>query len=199
MSRLRKLFLMDEHTCPWWFVHSFDNPLRRLAQDPHAILAGLVGEGQTVVDVGCGAGYFTLPLAEMVGVEGRVLAMDLQQEMLDMARRRAKRRGVNDNIEFRRCDPNRLGLREAVDFALAFWMVHEVSDPRALLLEIKAHLKPEGALLVVEPKVHVTPSCFEATASLARAIGFRVAPGPKVFFSRAILCSTSASSPGREG
>jgi ubiquinone/menaquinone biosynthesis C-methylase UbiE len=149
-----------------------------------------------VVDVGCGAGYFTLPLAEIVGGEGRVLALDIQEEMLAIARRRAERRGMDANIEFRRCDPHRLGLKEPMDFVLAFWMAHEVSDPRGFLQEIKGHLKPDGALLIVEPKVHVPRHRFEDTADLARAAGFQVDPGPRVFFSRTIVCSASTSPPG---
>jgi ubiquinone/menaquinone biosynthesis C-methylase UbiE len=189
MSRFRRLLLMDEHTCPWWFVYSFDNPLRRLVQNPRATLAGFVKGGQTVVDVGCGAGYFSLALAEIVGPEGKVLALDIQDQMLAISRRRAERRGLGRRIEFRLCAPDGLGLTDPVDLVLAFWMVHEVSDQKAFLNEIRGFLKPEGALLIVEPKVHVPEHRFQSTVDLARTTGFDVAPGPKVFFSRSIVCS----------
>ena len=82
MSRLRRLFLMDEHTCPWWLGYSFDNPLRRIIHNPARMLGTMVEEGQTVVDIGCGLGFFTLALAQMVGAHGKVIALDIQSEML---------------------------------------------------------------------------------------------------------------------
>ena len=193
MSRLRKLLLMDEHTCPWWFAYTFDNPLRRLVQNPTAILGDFVKEGQTVVDVGCGAGYFSLALASMVGAGGKVIAIDVQRRILDRARSRAKRRELDRIIEFRLCEPDGLGLDETVDFVLAFWMVHEVSDQKAFLDEVRTSLRPSGLLLLVEPKVHVPAPRFEETVDLARMGGFEVVPGPKVWFSRSVACSPSAS------
>lgn len=181
---------MDEHTCPWWFVYSFDNPIRRLVHDPVPLLGGLVGEGQTAVDLGCGAGYFTLPLAQIVGPEGRVIALDVQPRMLKTAERRARRRRLDDRVDFRLCHADRLRLVETVDFVLAFWVVHEVAMPEAFLREIRAALKPGGRFLVVEPKVHVPRHRFDATMALARRSGFQVVPGPKIRFSRSILCST---------
>lgn len=187
---------MDEHTCPWWFSYTFDNPLRRLVHDPNAILRGLVREGQTVVDVGCGAGYFSLALASMVGAGGKVIALDIQRQMLNRARRRAKRLSLDHTIEFRLCEPDGLGLDEAVDFVLAFWMVHEVSDQKAFLDEVRTSLKPSGVLLIVEPKMHVPAPRFQEEVDLARMSGFEVAPGPKVRFSRSVACSPSVSAPG---
>ncbi len=191
MSRLRRLLLMDEHTCPWWFVLSFDNPLRRLVQRPRTILRDLVKEGDSVVDVGCGAGYFSLGLAQLVGAEGEVIALDIQPEMLNLARLRAKRRGLDSRIEFRLCEPENLGLENPVDFVLGFWMVHEVPDQLRLLSEIMSSLKPSGRFLLVEPKVHVPARRFARTVELAKSVGFDLIPGPKVWFSRSIVCSGS--------
>lgn len=196
MSRLRKLLLMDAHTCPWWLGYTFDNPIRRVVHNPAIILGGLVEGGQTVVDVGCGLGYFSLALARIVGDRGRVIALDIQPEMLDRARARAKRQGVDGLIVFRLCEPDSLNLRDSVDFVLAFWMVHEVSNQEALLAEIRFALKPAGHLLLVEPKVHVTASRFEKTVEVARASGFEIVVGPQVRFSRSVVCSPSASISG---
>ena len=196
MRRLRRLLLMDEHTCPWWLGYTFDNPIRRAIHDPALILGGFVGEGQTVVDIGCGLGYFSLAMARMVGPRGRVIALDIQAEMLARARRRAERRGVDGLIDFRPCEPDRLGLAGPVDFVLAFWMVHEVRDPAAFLAEIRSALKPSGRLLVVEPKVHVPASRFAETVRAAQQAGFEVAERPRVRFSRSVLCSPSGSPGG---
>lgn len=190
MSRFRRLLLMDEHVCPPWLVHAFDNPIRRALQDPRTILDGLVEEGHAAVDLGCGAGYFSLALAEIVGAGGSVTAVDVQARMLEKARRRAARRGLDGRIDFRLCEPRRFGLEGPVDFVLAFWMLHEVPDPKAALEEILEALQPSGRLLVVEPRVHVPARRFDATVGLARASGFEVEPGPRVWLSRSIVCST---------
>ena len=74
---------MHGRVCPSWLAFVLNNPLRKLLQNPEKILKGLVQEGQTAVDLGCGPGFFTLPLARMVGESGRVIAVDLQSKMLD--------------------------------------------------------------------------------------------------------------------
>ena len=138
--------------CPWWLCPTFDNPLRRLIHNPNRILAGLVQPGQTALDLGCGMGYFSIPLARLVGSEGKVICVDLQEQMLAGVRRRAERTGVADRIRLHRAGTDGLGLTETVDFALAFWMLHEVPDQAAFLAEVRACLKPGSHLLIVEPR-----------------------------------------------
>ena len=189
MPRLLDALLGKPHTCPWWFCYTFDNPVRRLVHDPAVILAELVGPGDTVVDAGCGMGFFSLGLARLVGPGGRVLAIDLQEEMLRRAARRARRRRLADQIEFRRCTPDRLGLAETVDFVLAFWMAHEVGNQESFFTEIEGALRPGGHLLIAEPFGHVTAARFERTLEVACAAGLDVAPGPHVLFSRSAVCT----------
>ena len=185
---LKTLFLSGPHTCPWWLGYSFDNPLRRLIHDPAVIFHGLVGPGDTVVDIGCGLGYFSIALAKIVEPTGRVIGLDVQGQMISRARRRAERAGVADRITFRVCRPDRLELDESADFILAFWMLHEVAEPGRLLGEIHAALRPSGRLLIAEPRIHVPAQNFTATVDLASDSGFRVVTGPKVRLSRCVLC-----------
>jgi ubiquinone/menaquinone biosynthesis C-methylase UbiE len=180
---------MKPHTCPWWLAYTFDNPLRRLVHRPADLFHGLVREGDTVADLGCGLGYFSIALAELVGPTGNVIALDLQPEMVRRAAGRAERRGMRPRIDFRVCQPERLGLVEPVDFVLAFWMVHEVQSQRALLAEVHAALQPTGHLFIAEPKGHVSRRRFEATVERARAAGFGVSDGPRVRLSRAVVCT----------
>jgi len=77
VSLLRRALYLGPHTCPWWFGYTFDNPIRRLFHDPKAILGDYVAPGQTVVDIGCGLGYFSLALARLVGPGGRVIAVEV--------------------------------------------------------------------------------------------------------------------------
>lgn len=174
-------------TCPWWLLFTFDNPLRRLVHDPQKILAPYVQPGVTALDVGCGMGYFTLSLAQLVGPDGSVIAADLQQAMLDGLVRRARGSGLLERIQLVHSTAEKIGIEQPVDFALAFWMVHEVRQPESFLEEIYAALKPGGRLLVVEPKIHVRAPAFENTVCLAQKRGFSMVARPQVWGSRAVL------------
>lgn len=174
-------------TCPWWLIFTFDNPLRKLVHDPVKILSPFVKAGDTVLDVGCGMGYFSLGLAKLVGANGKVIAADLQPEMLAGLSKRAKRAGLESRIQPQLCSPDKIGVSESVDFALAFWMVHEVRQCEGFLREIFSLLKPDGKLLVVEPVIHVLGRDFEQTIALSQKIGFKLGDKPRVAASRAIL------------
>jgi ubiquinone/menaquinone biosynthesis C-methylase UbiE len=175
------------HVCPWWTIWTFDNPLRRLFHDPATMLGAWAGPGQTAVDIGCGAGYFTLGLARLVGEAGRVIAVDLQPQMLDRVRRRAERAGLAGRIRLHRCRADTLGLEEAADFVLAFWMAHEVPDPGGFFHEVRRLLKPGGRLLVTEPVFHVGSGAFAATLEHAAQAGLRLSARPEIRLSRAAL------------
>ena len=178
---------MKIRVCPWWLSCVLYNPLRRLLHNPDRILAGLVQPGQTVMDIGCGPGHFTLAMARLVGDTGRVIAVDLQPKMLDMVRRRAERTGFSQRIRLHQCAPDRLGVEAQVDFAFAFWMVHEVPDGLAFLRQVAALLKPGAHFLLVEPRLHVTLERFDRTVQLARAAGLQPCAEPGITLSRAVL------------
>lgn len=175
------------HTCPWWFIYAFDNPLRKRFQNPHKLLAPYVKAGDTVLDVGCGMGYFTLDLARLVGPEGKVIAADLQVEMLAGLRRRASRKGLLGRIRLQQSEPDQIGVKEPIDFALAFWMVHEVKQPDLFFSQIYALLNEGGVCLFAEPKIHVSESGFEHSVSVAVAAGFQLTGRPKISLSRAAV------------
>jgi 2-polyprenyl-3-methyl-5-hydroxy-6-metoxy-1,4-benzoquinol methylase len=178
---------MAEHVCPWWGGYFIDNSLRRLLHNPEKLLGPHVEPGMTVMDVGCGMGFFSIAMARMVGENGTVIAVDFQQQMLDVLRRRAAKAGVVDRIRFHKCEQDSLGIDVQADFALAFMMVHEVPDPRRLLAEIYGCLNPGGKLLVAEPKIHVRGPAFRQTMAAAEDVGFRVAQEPPVRWCRAVV------------
>lgn len=178
---------MGEQVCPWWGGYFIDNPLRRLLHDPKKIVGPYVKPGMTVMDIGCGMGFCSISMAKMVGDNGRVIAVDFQQKMLDVLRRRAEKAGVADRITTHKCEQDRLGIEAHADFALAFMMVHEVPDQPRLLAEIYACLKPGGKLLVAEPKIHVPGPAFKQTVATAEELGFRVAEEPPVRWCRAVV------------
>jgi len=178
------------HVCPVWVGYLLASPVRKLLQNPRKILAPHVTAGMQVLDVGCAMGFFSLPLARLVGPDGRVICVDLQQKMLDVLQRRARRKGLADRIETRPCGPDSLGIADLagrIDFALAFAVVHEVADASRLFSELNAALKPQGRLLLAEPKGHVSKNAFERTLAAAQACGFTAAESPKMFRSRAAV------------
>ncbi len=162
-------------------------PLRRLLHDPRRILAGLIAPGDTAVDYGCGPGFFTLPMAEMVGPDGLVVAVDLQAAMLERLRLRAERAGLAARIRLQQCSANAVGELPPADFALTFFMVHEVPDVSRFLGEVVAALKVGGRLLLVEPRGHVSAADFVATVASAGASGLRPLATPRVRGARTTL------------
>jgi ubiquinone/menaquinone biosynthesis C-methylase UbiE len=116
-----------------------------------------------------------------------VIAVDLQAEMLEGLRRRATRAGVASRIQLHQATPGGLGLGGPADFALAFWMVHEVPDRPRFLGELAALLRPGGRLLVAEPLLHVPRREVEHTFELAQAAGMELLGRPRVALSRAAL------------
>ncbi|OPY91929.1 MAG: Demethylrebeccamycin-D-glucose O-methyltransferase [Syntrophaceae bacterium PtaU1.Bin231] len=191
MSLLTKcrdgLLFRGRHVCPRWLCFTFDNVFRRLLHDPEALLAPYVREGDTVIDVGPGIGFFTIPLAERVGDSGTVIAVDIQQAMLDALRRRALRRGVSSRIVTHLATEASLGISAEADFILAFWMAHEVPDRKRFFAELRRLLKPQGIFLLAEPGIHVPASMFDRIVAAAVAAGFGVRSRPRIALSRAVV------------
>ena len=177
----------SDHVCPWWCCLTFDNFLRKLLQDPVAIVSKYIAPGDTVLDIGPGQGFFTVPMARMVGESGTVIAIDVQNAMLSRLMSRAEQRGVANRITPRLVKPDSLALDVQADFVLAFWMVHEVPDRNRLLKEMYDALKPGKSLLIAEPTVHVSGRRFRETVAEARGIGFTLVGEPDIFFSRSAL------------
>jgi len=172
---------------PSWMASLLATPLRRLVQPPEKILHGLVLPGQTVADLGAGPGFFTLPMARMVGATGRVLAVDLQAGMLEHLARRAEQAGVRDRIELVQATPTELHVTRPVQFALALYMVHEVPEVAGFMSQVAAMLAPGGRFLIVEPYFHVSRTKFAATVALAEAVGLREVARPRLLFSHAVV------------
>jgi len=178
---------VGEHVCPWWLAYSFDNPLRRALHRPGQLLGPYVSGGMTALDIGCGMGHFSLGLARLVGPEGRVVAVDLQPQMLEVVSRRAGRHGLASRVEVHRCQPYSLGLELRADFILSFWMAHEVTDLTRFMGEVFSLLREGGTYFLAEPRFHVSRARFEAISGVAIAAGFHVQASPSVRFSRAVV------------
>jgi len=186
---------MGHEVCPWWVAYLIDNPLRRLIHKPEAIFRNYVKPGDTVLDLGCGIGFAALPLAKIVGDQGRVIAVDLQQKMLAILQRRAVKAGLGSRIQTHRCEPGSIGIATPVDFAVAFWMVHEVPDSREFLAQVRCCLKPDARFLVTEPIPHVRERAFRETLDAAQAVGLVLREQPRIRGCRTALFSRSPAEP----
>jgi ubiquinone/menaquinone biosynthesis C-methylase UbiE len=181
---------MAEHLCPWWAGYFLANRLRRLLQNPYKILTPYIRPNMTVLDVGSAMGFFSLPLAEMVGPGGKVVCVDVQPKMLQVLRRRAAAAGLMERIETHVSTADSIGLQgrdETFDFALAFTMLHEVGNQANFLREIYRLLKPGAPLLLTEPIKHVSRPEFDRTVSLARQEGFVITAHPLIHLSHTAL------------
>ena len=184
--------------CPWWLCFTFDNPLRRFFHDPEAILGPFIHPGDDVIDIGCGMGYFTIPLAKFAGPKGHVTAIDIQEKMLAALRRRAERNGVSETVTTHLGGSGPIECHEKADFVLLFWMFHEVPDQHALLIEIRDLLKPDGRVLFVEPIVHVPKKSFLQTTRIATELGFILKESPRTRFSHSALLGFVGKGPRKD-
>ena len=176
-----------DHVCPITLAGTLDNRIRRWLQSPRRLLEPYVRERMAALDFGCGPGFFTLELARLVGSSGSVIAVDLQPAMLERVRVKAQGTDLAPRITLHQCQPNRIGLSTTVDFALAFYVLHELPDPAAFLTELRPLLTSHGQLFIVEPPFHVSKAAFEATIQCAHRAGFRLIARPRIRFNKAVL------------
>jgi ubiquinone/menaquinone biosynthesis C-methylase UbiE len=181
------------YVCPAEYASSLDNSLRKLVHNPRKLFEPYITKGMIVLDLGCGPGYFTTELARLVGEEGRVIAADLQQGMLEKVIRKIRGTYLEQRVYIHRCQDDKTGVSEKVDFVLAFWMVHEVPDQQKLFRELKSILNPNGRIWIIEPMIHVKERSFKKMIILAESAGFEIVERPKVCLSRTVILSVSSN------
>jgi len=177
----------NNRVCPVERAGSLDSRIRRWFQNPQKILRPYIVEGMTVLDVGCGPGFFSIDMAYMVGKAGRVIASDLQEGMLQKLRDKIKGTEVEKRITLHKCEENKIGITDHVDFVLLFYMVHEVPNKFSFFDEIATILKPNGQVLLVEPPFHVSKLAFEETIKNTRDAGFSDTEGPHILFHKTAI------------
>lgn len=143
----------------WWL----DRAGRDAEQKPEHVL-DVIGmhAGQTVADIGCGSGYFSLPMAKRVGPAGRVLATDLQPEMLALLAKKVDAAKVtNITPILATVDDAKLPL-DAIDIVLFVDVYHELTHPMVTMRQVRDSLRDGGKVVLVEyraedPKVDIRP------------------------------------------
>lgn len=138
-----------------------DRPQREEEEHSGTIVEALnLKEGEVVADVGAGSGYYTFRIAPKVGKTGKVLAVDIQDEMIKAIRERAAERKLT-NVEVIKGSENDPHLPEnTVDLVLMVDVYHELSYPFEVMARIRKALKPRGRMVFIEyrkedPKVRI--------------------------------------------
>jgi precorrin-6B methylase 2 len=128
-----------------------ERPEREREEQPRKLMEALkLKNGDVVADLGAGSGYFTFPMAQKVGPKGKVLAVDIQPEMLDIIRKRSKV-GKVKNVEPVLGEEKDPKLPEGeVDLILMVDVYHEFSFPFEMTEAMVKALKPGGRLVFVE-------------------------------------------------
>jgi len=160
--------------CPPWLDFFLENPIA-LSEAEKQIARAELKPGMNVLDVGCGTGRLTIPAAKRVGADGGVVALDLQQEMLQKVELRARENGLM-NVQFMLVGVGQGAFQEqdAYDCAFLTTVLGEIVDQRRALQEIYRALKSGGILSITEVMVDPHYQSRKTVLRLARNAGFEL-------------------------
>lgn len=161
---------------PYWMAFVLVGPLRRFLFNPRKIIDDSgIKEGQTVLEIGCGPGFFTEFISEKIGRRGRLIAQDVQPQMLAKLEKRMARFPVKENIELMLANSSKLNLAsESVDYIFAANVFEEIAKEGELKRtanELYRVLKPNCLLLFGEHRV--PPGVINNIRSEIERAGFR--------------------------
>lgn len=167
----------SNHTCPVWIGRLMISPLRKFYHRPENILSEYILPGSSILEIGPGMGFFSIPMACMTGKGGKVYCVDLQQGMLEVLKRRAEKAGQKTIVQTIQSTPESFSidhLKEKIDFCLLFAVVHEIPQQALLFGEVYRALKSGGKVFLAEPRGHVKEKEWNNSLELAIACGFSV-------------------------
>jgi uncharacterized protein (TIGR03067 family) len=153
----REIAQVMGHEAAGWL----DRPEREKEEEPTKLLDALpLKKGDVVADIGAGSGYYTFRLADRVGPKGKVLAVDIQEEMLTLIRQRMKARKLTNVEPIKGTEADPKLPEKAVDLILMVDVYHEFAYPWEMTEAMVRALKPGGKLVFVEfrledPKVWI--------------------------------------------
>lgn len=161
--------------CPSWlaWMVEMDNPFTKVSHASSIIEDSSISEGMTILDAGCGPGRVAIPVAQKIGVEGKVVAMDIQQAMLEKVRKKAQNANLS-NIDYLEAGLGDGNLQENYfDRVLLVTVLGEIPNQEKALKEIFYSLKESGLLTVTEIIFDPHFQRKGSLLNLAQGIGFQ--------------------------
>ena len=164
---------------PAFFSFIIDNRLRSLVENMERNVEIMgVERGMKVLEAGCGSGFVTPALSKAVGKEGFVISVDIQEKMIEKAK---KKRGYLQNVDFRISSVSDLNSIEDgwIDLAFLYYSFHEINNKEGAVGELRRVLKPNGILSIKEPRFEVSGKDRESYKEFITGQGFASAESPK--------------------
>lgn len=143
---------MNDRVFKHTHAHKLEDPERLKWLPPAAVLSRLhLPHGGRIADVGAGTGYFSIPIARAIGEDGKVFAVDVQQEMLDKLRGKLEQADSPQNISLHLGAASQLPVADdSVDLAFYANIWHELDDQDAALREAIRVARPKGKIAILD-------------------------------------------------
>ena len=179
--------LQYTHLHPIEKAGALESRFRLLVQNPGKILKKYIRPGMTVLDLGCGTGYFTLEIAKLLDQKGKVIASDVQNGMLEILRLKLKNSDLHRQIQIHHNQENNLNLTGKVDFIFAFYSFHEMKYIDDIINGLVKISKSDTKILISEQRFHVSKYTFNTIIQKMTNSGFEISERPGIFFSRTVI------------
>ena len=176
----------ERMVCPMRVARLLDSKFRRLFHNPNKILKPYIKKNITALDIGCGPGFFSIEIAELLEGTGKVISADMQAGMLEIIKRKILGKSIEKNIILHKCTPVSINVKESVDFVLMFYMVHEVPNKENLFNEVLPLINKNGLIMIVEPGL-VSKNEFNGIINYIKNKGFDVYDKLKIPLSKGIV------------
>ena len=137
--------------CPIGVAGLLDSKFRKLFHNPNKILKPYIKKNITALDIGCGPGVFSIEIAALMEGTGKVISVDMQEEMLELIKKKIIGKPIEKIMVLHKCTQTSIGVKENVDFVLMFYMVHEVPNKENLFNEVLPLINKNGLIMIVEP------------------------------------------------
>jgi ubiquinone/menaquinone biosynthesis C-methylase UbiE len=174
------------YVCPMGMAGVLNSKIRKYFHNPNKILKPYMQKNMIALDIGCGPGVFSIEIAKILEGTGKVIAVDMQEGMLEIIRNKIIGKSFEKNMILHKCSQDKIGINEKVDFVLMFYIVHEVPNKNNLFEEILPQINKNGLLMVVEP-ILVSGKKFNEMVNYIIEKGFEEQCKLKIALSRGIV------------
>jgi len=169
---------------PSFLAFILDNPIRAFFADRETLIKRTgIKKGETVLEPGCGSGFFTPVLSKAAGEKGKVIAVDLQEDMIGKLRNKIRKKNLI-NVETLVSDIGEINLMTgSIDFIFAYYCYHEFENKLQTAKKFKEVLKDQGNILISEPRFEVKFKMKEKMKEIFNKEGLILTEEWETFFS----------------